>query len=142
MRTSLLIRRKLCWYGTPMKPLEDIYLKLSKADSCILISDIRYEGEPDSVLHHRVITRNATVSDLFRSVERALADAVIPSYHISEQTADRLLLTLASNVHNRIVKARAEASKNLDTELENILSEPGNKTDNNTDNTSTTKDNT
>ena len=125
-----------------MKPLEDIDLKLSKADNCILISDIRYEGEPDSVRHHRVITRNATVSDIFRSVERTLADAVIPSYHISEQTADRFLLTLASNVHNRIVKARAEASKNLDTELENILSEPSNKTDNNTDNTSTTKDNT
>ena len=71
-----------------------------------------------------------------------LADAVIPSYHISEQTADRFLLTLASNVHNRIVKARAEASKNLDTELENILSEARDKTDNNTDNTSTTKDET
>ena len=35
--------------------------------------------------------------------------------------------------------AAAEASKNLDTELENILSEPSDKTDNNTDNTSTTK---
>ena len=46
------------------------------------------------------------------------------------------------SVHNRIVKARAEASKNLDAELENILSEPSDKTDNNTDNTSTTKDNT
>ena len=46
------------------------------------------------------------------------------------------------SVHNRIVKARAEASKNFDAELENILSEPRDKTDNNTDNTSTTKDNT
>ena len=125
-----------------MKPLEDIDLKLSKADNCILISDIRYEGEPDSSCHRRVIMRNATVSDLFRSVERALADAVIPNYHISEQTADRFLLNLASNVHYRIVKARAEASKNLDTELENILREPRDKTDNNTDNNSTTKDKT
>lgn len=125
-----------------MKPLEDIDLKLSKADNCILIYDIRYEGEPDSSCHRRVIMRNATVSDLFRSVERALADAVIPSCHISEQTADRFLLNLASNVHNRIVKARAEASKNLDTELENILREPRDKTDNNTDNNSTTKDKT
>ena len=125
-----------------MKPLEDIDLKLSKADNCILISNIRYEGEPDSACHHRVIMRNATVSDLFRSVERALADAVIPSYHISEQTVDRFLLNLASNVHDRIVKARAEASKNLDTELENILREPRDKTDNNTDNNSTTKDKT